>query len=143
VSRPSLRPFRPEDYAAARALWLGTEGVNLSPGDEEAEVRAFLARNEGLSLVAVDGDALVAAVLCGHDGRRGFIYHLAVAPGHRGRGLGTAIAARCLQTLARAGIRRGQVSVFASNERARAFWSKVGGDLRSDLVVFSIPLDGL
>ena len=79
MSRPSLRPFRPEDYAAARALWLGTEGVNLSPGDEEAEVRAFLARNEGLSLVAVDGDALVAAVLCGHDGRRGFIYHLAVA----------------------------------------------------------------
>ena len=140
MSRPSLRPFRPEDYAAARALWLGTEGVNLSPGDEEAEVRAFLARNEGLSLVAVDGDALVAAVLCGHDGRRGYIYHLAVAASHRGRGIGRAIAERCLEALAAAGIRRGQVSVFATNALAHAFWERIGGRRRADLVVFSIPL---
>jgi ribosomal protein S18 acetylase RimI-like enzyme len=139
---PTVRAFRPEDYAAARALWLATEGVGLSPGDSEVEVRAFLERNTGLSLVAHDGDALVAAALCGHDGRRGFIYHLAVAPSHRRRGLGRAIAARCLDALAAAGIRRGQVSVFATNELARAFWARLGGELRADLVVFSIPLGG-
>jgi ribosomal protein S18 acetylase RimI-like enzyme len=140
VSGSVVRPFRPEDYAAARALWLATEGVGLSPGDSEDEVRVFLARNEGLSLVAHDGDALVAAALCGHDGRRGYIYHLAVAATHRRRGLGRAMAVRCLDSLAAAGIRRGQVSVFATNALAHAFWEKVGGRLRADLVVFSIPL---
>ncbi|HVU51064.1 MAG TPA: GNAT family N-acetyltransferase [Polyangia bacterium] len=138
----TVRAFRPEDYAAARALWLATDGVGLSPGDGKAEVRAFLARNEGLSLVAHDGDALVAAALCGHDGRRGYIYHLAVAPTHRRRGLGRAIAARCLDGLAAMGIRRGQVSVFATNALALAFWASLGGQTRSDLVVLSIPLGG-
>jgi N-acetylglutamate synthase len=135
-----MREFQPEDYAAARALWLATEGVGLSPGDSEDEVRAFLARNEGLSLVAHEGDALVAAALCGHDGRRGYIYHLAVAPSHRRRGLGRALVARCLDRLAAAGIRRGQVSVFATNALAHMFWASLGGQQRSDLVVFSIPL---
>ena len=138
----TLRPFRREDYAAARALWLATEGVGLGPGDSEAEVHTFLERNAGLSLVAHEGDVVVAAVLCGHDGRRGFLYHLAVAPGHRRRGLGRAIVARCLDALAAAGIRRGQASVFATNAPARSFWASVGGDLRSDLVVFTIPLRG-
>jgi ribosomal protein S18 acetylase RimI-like enzyme len=135
-----LRPFRPEDYAAARALWLATEGVNLSPGDAEDEVRAFLVRNEGLSLVAHEGGTLVAAALCGHDGRRGYIYHLAVAKSHRRQGLGRAIVAHCLEALEAAGIRRGQVSVFATNALAHAFWERLGGQLRADLVVFSIPL---
>jgi ribosomal protein S18 acetylase RimI-like enzyme len=142
VSGPTVRPFRPEDYATARALWLSTEGVGLSPGDAEPDVRAFLARNEGLSLVAHEGEVLVAAALCGHDGRRGYIYHLAVAPSHRRRGLGRAIVARCLEALAAAGIHRGQVSVFATNALAHAFWAGLGGQLRSDLVVFSIPLGG-
>jgi ribosomal protein S18 acetylase RimI-like enzyme len=139
---PTLRAFRPEDYPAARALWLATDGVGLSPGDGEDEVRAFLARNDGLSLVAQEGDALVAAALCGHDGRRGYIYHLAVAPSHRRRGLGREIVARCLDALEAAGIRRGQVSVFATNALALAFWASLGGQARSDLVVFSIPLGG-
>jgi ribosomal protein S18 acetylase RimI-like enzyme len=140
--KTTLRAFRSEDYAAARALWLATEGVGLSAGDSEAEVRAFLARNEGLSLVAHDGEVLVAAALCGHDGRRGYIYHLAVAPSHRRRGLGREIVARCLDALAALGIHRGQVSVFATNALAHAFWASLGGHMRSDLVVFSIPLGG-
>jgi N-acetylglutamate synthase len=140
VTAPLIRSFRPRDYAAARALWLATEGVTLSAGDAEDEVRAFLARNEGLSLVAYDADDLVAAALCGHDGRRGYIYHLAVAKSHRRRGLGRAIVARCLEALAAAGLRRGQVSVFATNELAHAFWARLGGQLRADLVVFSLSL---
>jgi N-acetylglutamate synthase len=137
-----VRAFRPEDYGPACALWTATEGVGLGPGDSEAEVRAFLLRNPGLSLMAVDGDVLVAAALCGHDGRRGYIYHLAVAATHRRRGLGRRLVADCLGALADAGIKRGQVSVFATNALAKVFWASVGGQLRSDLAVFSIPLRG-
>ncbi|HVZ72059.1 MAG TPA: GNAT family N-acetyltransferase [Polyangia bacterium] len=136
----TIRPFVIEDYAAARALWLASDGVGLSPGDEPAEVAAFLARNPELSLVAIDGERLVAAVLCGHDGRRGYFYHLAVATSHRRRGLARTLVDRCLEGLRRAGVRRAQASVYATNALAHGFWTAAGGKRRDDLVVFTIPL---
>jgi ribosomal protein S18 acetylase RimI-like enzyme len=138
----TLRPFEATDYAAAAALWTATEGVGLGPGDSEGEIRRFLERNAGLSLVATEGTALVAAALCGHDGRRGYIYHLAVKDSHRRRGLGRDLARKCLEGLDAAGIRRAQVSVFASNSGARAFWQRLGGLPRPDLVVLSFPIAG-
>jgi ribosomal protein S18 acetylase RimI-like enzyme len=138
----TLRAFGAADYAAAVTLWTATEGVGLGPGDAEPELRRFLERNPGLSLVATDDGQLVGAALCGHDGRRGYIYHLAVKESHRRRGLGRELARRCLDGLAAVGIRRAQVSVFAANEGARAFWQRLGGLPRSDLVVLSFPLAG-
>jgi ribosomal protein S18 acetylase RimI-like enzyme len=135
-----LRAFEPGDDAAARALWRESEGVGLGPGDAEPELRAFLARNPGFSWVAVDGGELVGAVLCGHDGRRGFIYHLAVRVSHRRRGLGRALVERCVAALSAAGIQRGQASVFADNELAKRFWASVGARPRPDLALFQIPL---
>ena len=82
----------------------------------------------------------MGAALCGHDSRRGHIYHLAVASSHRRGGLGRAIVAACLTSLERQGIHRAQVSVFATNEGARIFWTRMGGQLRVDLAVFSLPL---
>jgi ribosomal protein S18 acetylase RimI-like enzyme len=137
-----IRTFAPTDYASAHALWLASDGVGMSPGDEEPQVAAFLARNPGLSLVAFDGERLVGVVLCGHDGRRGYLYHLAVAPSHRRRGLARQLVERCLSGLRAAGIQRAQVSVFDTNGLAKSFWSTVGGSLRGDLAVFSIPLGG-
>jgi ribosomal protein S18 acetylase RimI-like enzyme len=137
-----IRPFSPTDYAAAHALWLASDGVGMSPGDEEPRIAAFLARNPGLSLVAFDGERLVGVVLCGHDGRRGYLYHLAVAASHRRRGLARQLVERCLSALRAAGIQRAQVSVFDTNALAKDFWRALGGRLRSDLAVLSIPLDG-
>jgi N-acetylglutamate synthase len=137
-----LRELTPADHAAVTALWRASEGVGLGPDDGEMELAAFLARNPGLSLVALDeaGARLVGAALCGHDGRRGHIYHLAVAASHRRGGLGRAIVAACLTGLERQGIHRAQVSVFATNDAAKAFWARMGGQLRVDLAVFSLPL---
>jgi ribosomal protein S18 acetylase RimI-like enzyme len=137
-----IRAFEPPDHAAARALWSATEGVALGPGDAEAELHAFLRRNPGLSFVAADAEEVVATVLCGHDGRRGYLYHLAVRPSHRRQGLGRALVLACFAALEEAGIRRAQVSVFADNAAARAFWERLGGRLRSDLAVFTLPLRG-
>ncbi len=135
-----LREFETGDVGAARALWATSEGVGQGPGDSEAGVRRFLARNPGLSFVAVEGGAVVGAVLGSDDGRRGFIYHLAVAPSARRQGIATALARRCLDGLQRAGLERCQVFVFTENMTARAFWEAVGGALRSELCVYSIPL---
>jgi ribosomal protein S18 acetylase RimI-like enzyme len=123
-------------------LWLASDGVGLSPGDAEHEVRAFLTRNPGMSFVALGGDSLVAAVLCGHDGRRGYLDHLAVATSHRRRGLGRVLVERCLAALSAVGIRRAQVSVFGTNELAKAFWASVGGRSRPDLAILQVSLEG-
>ncbi|HET7904008.1 MAG TPA: GNAT family N-acetyltransferase, partial [Candidatus Eisenbacteria bacterium] len=98
----------------------------------------------GLSLVAEDAGPdhreIVAAILCGHDGRRGFIYRLAVARSHRRSGLAAELARRCFDALAAAGIERCLILVQEDNVVAREFWRAVGGRFRRDLVAFSKDL---
>ena len=80
------RKFSIGDYDAALGLWQRVEGLEIAEGDDREGVGDFLARNPGLSRVATDGSAIIGVVLCGHDGRRGYIYHLAVDPAYQARG---------------------------------------------------------
>ncbi|OIR01826.1 acetyltransferase YpeA [mine drainage metagenome] len=114
------------DLPEACALWERTEGVELSEGDDLSELAAYLARNPGASQVAYVGDALAGAVLAGSDGRRGFLYHLAVDPSYRGRGVGRELAARALARLRESGVRRVLILVARDNPEGRAFWQRCG-----------------
>ncbi len=127
--------FGLDDYDEVVAFWRAQEGVGLNESDERAPVAAFLARNRGLSLVLRDAGRVVGAVLCGHDGRRGYLHHLAVAPAYRGRGLGRLMVERCLGALAQAGIAKCNVFLFADNQAGAQFWAAVGFAARADLVV--------
>src|SRR5262249_51053922 len=89
MRRILVREFVPSDLDAAIELWAGSDGVGLNESDSRDALLRFLARNPGLSAVAVDAAQLVGAILCGHDGRRGAIHHLVVAPGYRRRGIGS------------------------------------------------------
>jgi ribosomal protein S18 acetylase RimI-like enzyme len=84
----TTREFVMADYDRAIALWEKIEGVEICEGDSREEVREYLKRNPGLSRVAEVDGVMVGAALCGHDGRRGWIYHVAMAQEHRGRGVG-------------------------------------------------------
>jgi putative acetyltransferase len=122
-----IRAFAAADYRAARALWETTEGLGLNESDTEEAVTRFLARNPGQSAIAIAPDGAVAgAVLCGHDGRRGYLHHLAVAKPHRGRGLGRRLVAWCFERLAAEGIPRCNVFVYDENGAGRAFWQHEG-----------------
>lgn len=82
----NISPLTTDDLPEVLELWSRTEGVGLNESDSPAALGCFLARNPGLSRVVRDGDKtdkIVAAVLCGHDGRRDFLYHLAVMPAYR------------------------------------------------------------
>lgn len=134
---PTIRSFAPADFAAARALWERTPGVGLSEADDPDGIARFLRRNPGLSFVAIDDSELVGTILCGHDGRRGLIHHLVVAPSHRRRGLGRALLRQGLSALRLEGITKAHLMVFRANESGLAFWRAVGIE-RTELSLFSV-----
>lgn len=124
-------------YEQALALWRRAEGVGLSGADEREAIARYLRRNPGLSFVAFAGEELVGTVLCGHDGRRGFIHHLAVAADFRRLGLGRQLVQRSLQGLAQIGIQKCHLFVFHENKGAMAFWQAQGWSIRHDIAIMS------
>ena len=130
-----IRAMAAADYDAVMDLWRASEGIGLSGADERGPIAAYLARNPGLSRVAFRGRDLVGAVLCGHDGRRGYVHHLAVAPAERGRGLGRELVRQVLDGLRALGIEKVNIFVYADNDDGRAFWEAIGWAGRADLLV--------
>ena len=122
----SLRTLRPEDLPEALALWSVAEGVSVAEGDSLAELTAYLARNPHASQAAHRGGTLVGAVLAGDDGRRGYLYHLAVHPSQRGQGLGRELVSRALAVLRERGLKRVLILVARDNSDGQAFWSRCG-----------------
>ena len=86
----------------------------------------FIARNPGLSRVAIDGTTVVGVAMCGHDGRRGYIYHLAVDPAYRRYGLGKRLVRECLDGLHQAGVVRAIILVSDNNLAGAEFWKRAG-----------------
>ena len=134
-----IEPMQPADHAAVIELWNACEGVRANESPEE--LACILDRNPGLCLVARSGNALAGAVLCCHDGRRGYLYHLGVHPDHRRRGIATLLVDRCLAELARLGIRRCTIFLIRDNAEGEAFWRSHGWRERTDLVAFAHDLD--
>ena len=125
------------DYPAVYALWSRTEGMGLNESDTEAGIRSFLGKNPQLSLVLRSGDQLHGAMLVGTDGRRGFLYHLAVDVAHRGRGLGGRLVQEGIRRLANVGVIRCNVVVYANNHAGQSFWNHMGFDSRPEVVLMS------
>jgi putative acetyltransferase len=129
------------DFDAVMALWQASEGVGLGDGDTRPAIASYLERNPGLSLVAEADGVIVGAVLGGHDGRRGYLHHLAVAMPSRGRGLGRALVDACLDGLRAQGIPKATIVVYADNSAGDAFWTRIGWADRVDLRVMQRRID--
>jgi N-acetylglutamate synthase len=123
-----------DDYDQVVALWEGTEGIGMDDDvDSRAGIGSYLLRNPGLCFAARDGNEVIGAVLCGHDGRRGYLHHLAVATSHRRQGLGKALVEKCITALRAAGINKCNILVFEDNEDGLGFWKADGWSARHDL----------
>jgi len=134
------REFLINDYEAAVELWKRVEGLDIAEGDDRESVRRFLGQNRGLSRVATDGSTIVGAALCGHDGRRGYIYHLAVDPAYQGRQLGKRLVEECLSGLRRVGLERANILVARDNPRGRDFWRRTGWEELDGAVAMGIDV---
>jgi len=124
--RIRTREFSIDDYETAVELWKRAEGIEIAEGDDRESVIQFLKRNPELSRVAIDGSTVVGVSLCGHDGRRGHIYHLAVDPKYHGLGLGKRLVQECFDRLRAVGIQRAIILVANDNSRGREFWLRCG-----------------
>lgn len=138
----TVRPLRPEDAGPLCALWARTPGLGLRALDDSPEgVARFLQRNPATCFGAFSRGRLVGSVLCGHDGRRGYIYHTAVDAELRGRGIGWALVRRAEEALRAEGIHKAALVAFASNREGNAFWESLGYGERRDLVYRNKSLD--
>ncbi len=131
-------PLTMDDFDAVHPLWEESEGIGLHGAEDSREgIGAYLERNPGLSFTACYAEEAVGAVLCGQDGRRGYLHHLAVAPAYRRHGIGRALADACLDGLAAQGIHKCHIFIFNANEEGIAFWRRIGWTQRDDIALMS------
>lgn len=111
--------------------------MGLSDADSEQNIQNFLIRNKDMSFCFEEDGKIIATILCGHDGRRGHIYHVTVAEECRGRGIGRMLVEKSLQKLKEEGINKCHLFVFKDNETGNAFWGSTGWTRRQDIFAYS------
>ena len=131
----NIRKMVIDDYDEVYALWTSCTGVGLNDLDDSKEgIDRFLKRNPDTCFVAECDNQIVGAIIVGNDGRRGYIYHTAVASQYRKQGIARQLVETAMQELKRCGINKVVLVVFNKNENGNAFWEKLGFTIREDLV---------
>ncbi|KLN61209.1 GCN5 family acetyltransferase [Kiloniella spongiae] len=133
----NLRQMLPSDHPDLITLFKATPGVALRDADTYDATTRYLERNPGLNFVIEEGKEIIACVMCGHDGRRGYLQHLIVKPNYRKMGLGEKLFTACLSNLSRIGINKTHIFVFKNNGIANSFWQSKGWQLREDVHLYS------
>ncbi|TME91884.1 MAG: GNAT family N-acetyltransferase [Chloroflexi bacterium] len=120
-----IREFRVSDAPALRALW-ARSGIRIRPGDDDVSLGLFAARNPGLFLVGLEEQELVASALAGWDGRRGWLYHVAVSPERRRRGIAVRLVRMLEERLRVLGCKKVNLIVWEDSADAMRFWASIG-----------------
>jgi ribosomal protein S18 acetylase RimI-like enzyme len=133
----NIHEMRIEDYPEIYSLWENSDNIGLSKADSLHGIKNFLERNPGMSFTAWKDGKLIGTVLCGHDGRRGYIHHLMVHPDYRRQGLGNSLVSRTMFALTRIGIQKVHLFVFEENQNGIKFWENLGWTKRVELTMMS------
>ncbi|MCD5976496.1 GNAT family N-acetyltransferase [Pseudomonas quasicaspiana] len=138
----TIRTMTMDDYDAVIALMSSTPGVSVRDADSRDSTSRYLQRNPGMSFVAEVDSVLVGCVMCGHDGRRGYLQHLLVLDNYRRQGIANQLVERCLASLEREGIFKCHIDVFKTNHTAADYWVRQGWQLRTDIDRYSFIRTG-
>ncbi|MFV0550810.1 MAG: GNAT family N-acetyltransferase [Anaerorhabdus sp.] len=130
-----IRKMAIEDYENVYHLWINTPGMGLNNLDDSKEgIERYLNHNPNTCFVALDDNVIVGAIISGHDGRRGYIYHTAITLEKQNQGIGTVLVKAALDALENEQITKVALVVFDTNEKGNAFWEKCGFIKRNDLI---------
>lgn len=131
----NIREMIEADYDQVYQLWLSCAGMGLNDLDDSKEgIARFLQRNPQTCLVAVENQTIIGAILAGSDGRRAYIYHTAVHPNYRRRGIARQLVETVLTVLDDLKIHKVTLVVFKRNAEGNQFWEKLGFSVREDLI---------
>ena len=137
-----VRTMTIEDYEEVNALWHRIKGFSIrSIDDSRTGVERFLKRNPDTSVVAVEDGKVVGAILCGHDGRRGCLYHVCVREDWRRQGIGKAMVVHCMNALKAEQVNKVSLIAFTANDIGNAFWKCIGWTRREDLNYYDFTLN--
>ncbi len=138
----TIRKMTIEDYEQLYALWRKIKGFAMRSIDDSKEgVERFLHRNPDTSVVAEKEGQLVGAILCGHDGRRGCLYHVCVDPDYRMQGIGTQMVVFAMTALKKEKISKVSLIAFTENDIGNTFWRRIGWTQRLDLNYYDFVLN--
>lgn len=137
-----IRVMVPEDYDKVKALWMTIKGFLIRSVDDSKEgVEIFLKRNPNTSVVAEADGEIVGGILCGHDGRRGCMYHVCVREDYRMQGIGKQMVVFCMDALRREKINKVSLIAFTRNDIGNRFWNQIGWTKREDLNYYDFTLN--
>ena len=137
-----IRVMTTDDYEEVHNLWMSIHGFAIRSIDDSKEgVERFIKRNPKTSVVAVSDGKIVGAILCGHDGRRGCLYHVCVHEDYRKHGIGKSMAVACMRALQSEGINKVNIIAFKNNELGNQFWKGEGWTFREDLNYYDFVLN--
>ena len=138
----TVRSMQIEDYDQVYKLWKKIKGFGIRSIDDSREgVARFLKRNPDSSVVAVEDSRVVGAILCGHDGRRGCMYHVCVDPEYRMRGIGKSMVVFAMNALKKENISKVSLIAFTKNDVGNKFWRCIGWTKREDLNYYDFTLN--
>lgn len=137
-----VRVMTMEDYEQVKELWNSIQGFGIRSMDDSREgVARFLKRNPTTSVVAEEDGKVVGAILCGHDGRRGCLYHVCVHKDYRMRGIGKSMVAFAMEALKKEEINKVSLIAFTKNDIGNAFWKEIAWTKREDLNYYDFTLN--
>lgn len=142
MSQITVRAMKIEDYQGVYELWMSIRGFAIRSIDDSKEgVERFLSRNPGTSVVAEADGKIVGSILCGHDGRRGCLYHVCVHESYRMQGIGKSMVVHCMEALEKEKISKVSLIAFTQNDIGNAFWKEIGWTKREDLNYYDFVLN--
>jgi ribosomal protein S18 acetylase RimI-like enzyme len=128
----TISEFTMDDYAVVHVLWQRA-GLWMRPSDGPEHTLLKLTRDPQLFLVARDARAgTVGTVMGGWDGRRAYVYHLAVLPEHTRRGVGSLLMDELERRFGALGAMKAKLQILVENEASRAFFAARGYELETD-----------
>jgi len=136
----AVRLMEVADIPASLELWKHMEGLSIRGSDNIRDLSDHVGKNPGHNFVAMYGDRLIGTVLGGFDGRRGYIYHLAVHEDFRKQNIGKELMERCFQSFRDIRVTKCHMMVLSNNTEAQEFYKRIGCEKRDEIIVYSKTL---
>jgi ribosomal protein S18 acetylase RimI-like enzyme len=123
----TVRSYAPADFEKVVALWEACE-LTRPWNDPASDIEFCVGSENSILLVGVAGaeSKIVATAMVGHDGHRGWIYYVAVAPEHQEKGGGREIMAQAERWLAQRGVPKAMLMIRETNKKVMGFYERLG-----------------